>query len=249
MVIERALLEDDDVRGPASERIGLPTRPQDVPDMPLFSAAYWIASKGGAEDFNVEDHAAWHSAIETLLERVRSNDLKLSGRQSERDLPSVIPSEVFRGVLPVVPPYQSNQDYADAVFDDVARLELRPTVDLHDGGDKLFSGNREPAWTDLRVSGPDLARLWPFPESPPAHLSKPSESSVANPRAGASETDLQIFRAMDCLWSGIVPAIKWVDCKRSVENHIEKSGGTAPSDSSFKRFKKRWWQSAQTHSA
>ena len=62
---------DNVVRGPASERIGPPTRPQDACDMPVFLAVYWIASKGGTEDFDVEDHARWRSAGEALLEKVR----------------------------------------------------------------------------------------------------------------------------------------------------------------------------------
>jgi hypothetical protein len=238
--------EIDDVRGLATKSIGPPIRPQDVSDMPLFLAAYWIASKGGAEDFNVEDHATWRSAIEALLDKVRFG-LKVTGRRSERYLPDPdgIPSEVFYGGLPIVPPYQTQQEFAAKVFDDVARLELWPTIDPRErGSDRLYSGDYRPVWLDLRVSGPDVARLWPFQESALA-----PQSAATNPRADASGTDLQIFRAKDCLWSGNVPAIKWVDFRRSVENHIKKSGGTAPSESSFKRFKNRWWELVLTHSA
>ena len=170
--------------------------------MSLFAAVYWIASEGGAKDLGIEDHATWRSALEALLERVRSNDLDVTGRQSERDLPDKIEGHVFRRVL-ILPPYQNMQDVAGSTFNDEPWLELCPTVDPSERvGDKLFpGGGLRPAWIDLRVSGPDVARLWPFQEVPPAHPSKPPESAAANPRAGASVTDLQIFRARDCLWA------------------------------------------------
>ena len=48
----------------------------------------------------------------------------------------------FYGALTIFPPYQSMQDFADTVFDDVSRLELCPAVDPRQrgGGDNLFTG-------------------------------------------------------------------------------------------------------------
>jgi hypothetical protein len=221
---------EENAPGSASEYTGPPKRPQDVPIMPLSAALDCIASKGATDSY---DRELYESAIVTVRDSIIVGDLFVSG-QSHNKATGPIPSEQFRGVV-IAHPYQRGNEFNSAIFHD------GPVLDLCKN--QLFV-DRRLDWFNLMVAGRDISRFLPFEQdAASAPLSKPSKSAVANPRAKASKTDRQIFRARDFLWSGPVPAISWGDFEKSVEEHIIKSGATAPpSPSSFKRFKDRWWE-------
>lgn len=64
-----------ELEGLASDVLGLPTRPQDASGMSLFKTVYWIASKGGTEDFDVSNQSVWTAAIATMLNKSELLDL------------------------------------------------------------------------------------------------------------------------------------------------------------------------------
>lgn len=183
---EEVLLQDDArISGLASECIGPPIRPQNVSDMSLFAAVYWIARRGRAEDFDVGDGSAWRSAIDALLDKVRAGDLEVSGQRSERDFAEIVPGLLFRGVR-FDHPYQNEREMIANTFHDVPTIEFHDLVSLttpgEHGSDKLFSGNRQLAWFDLRVRGHDVAVLWPFQEIlTPLHETRRIGDLIATP--------------------------------------------------------------------
>jgi hypothetical protein len=147
----------EDRRGLASEIIGPPVRPHDVPDMSVLETAHWIASKGGAVDFEVSDETIWNSSVRELLDKVRSEETEVSGHSSEGKCAEPVPAYKFRGKIRIEHPYQSTRDPNESAFND------EPTLDLGGyGGDKLCEENHRIVSRDLRISGREVARLWPF---------------------------------------------------------------------------------------
>ena len=70
-------------------RIPLPPlmRPDGPGYMPLFCAAQWIATSGGKVDFDPCDAGPWQSAFQELLDRISSNEVRISGvRDNTRQL-------------------------------------------------------------------------------------------------------------------------------------------------------------------
>jgi hypothetical protein len=154
----------EDRRGLASEIIGPPVDPHDVPDMSVLEIAYRIARKGGAVDFEVSDETIWNSAVVAVLDKVRSGETEVSGHSSEGKCADPVPAYKFRGKIRIEHPYQRTRDPNESAFNDEPTLHLGGY-----GGDKLCEENHRTVSRDLRISGREVARLWPFDKVRTAH--------------------------------------------------------------------------------
>jgi hypothetical protein len=153
------LREYDQLGQLASELLGPPAQPHKVSDLPLFGVIYWVATEGGEKDFNVIEQAVWDVAILAVLEKVRSGELRVTGRRFEGDFPELVPHFVFCGIQ-IEHPYLSDISSAEAALSREPTLRLSVLGGL--GGDQLVSGAWLTVWQDLRISGREAAELWPF---------------------------------------------------------------------------------------
>lgn len=69
-IVELEILEE----GPASEVLGSPASPFDVPHMSIWDAVYWVARAGEARDFDVNNRSVWDNAITAAVDRIRAGD-------------------------------------------------------------------------------------------------------------------------------------------------------------------------------
>src|SRR5262245_45084066 len=54
-------------------------KPDGAGYMPLYCAAHWIVTHGGALQINPFDEALWREAYKVLLDRIASEDVKVLG--------------------------------------------------------------------------------------------------------------------------------------------------------------------------
>ena len=94
-------------RGLASEIIGPPVRPRDCSSMSISEIVYWVARKGGAVDFEVNDQSKWNAAIAEVLNK--TEQLDLTARQSEAAPPDKDVAYLLRDVC-VKHPYQNSNE-------------------------------------------------------------------------------------------------------------------------------------------
>jgi hypothetical protein len=114
-------------RGLASEIIGPPVRPRDCSSMSISEIVYWVARKGGAVDFEVNDQSKWNAAIAEVLNK--TEQLNLTVRRSEDAPPDKDVAYLLRDVC-VKHPYQNSNEIeiqteiAKSAFNDSPVLEL-----------------------------------------------------------------------------------------------------------------------------
>jgi hypothetical protein len=162
--------------------VGPPIGPKERAHMPLSAVAHWIASEGGAISITA-DERWWQPAFETLLAKIVSNKLAVSGRRS--GLPERIPNVVFEGIPVAYPCSPRSFDSVRLWTGDGPYLQCQLFINDDDweetGGDKLFrSGRHAPAeWTHLLVPSSDVARLWPFRHRRAAHAERAATSTLA----------------------------------------------------------------------
>jgi hypothetical protein len=164
-IVECEAVED----GPASEVLGSPVSPFDVPDMSIWDAVYWVAREGGSKDFNVTDESVWDPAIASVVSKMRSGEIPFFGQRSENAFPEVIPAHTLSGFVdsgvPVkdrfVHPYQGASVHADQAYYDGLRLDFGDPE-----GDRLFAPAGEETRLNLRINSADLSRFWPFNTKP-----------------------------------------------------------------------------------
>lgn len=154
----------------AEERPTLTLPPLMAPDgpgfMPLYCAAQWIATRGGAEDFDPLDTDTWRPAYAALLDAISSGDVHLTGMA--RGARETVDGVVFAGCQ-VSYPFVSTPPAL--LFSDDFYLCSYAYMDEESwrrGHDDAFENGREKRWTQLMVRKVDVARLWPFaPPAPP----------------------------------------------------------------------------------
>jgi hypothetical protein len=77
-------------------------RPEGGGYMPLYCAAQWIATEGGAIAIDPEDRAVWKRAFDDLLGRIASGEVRVVGvRDGERE-PVPPPFRGPSGLLPLL---------------------------------------------------------------------------------------------------------------------------------------------------
>ena len=139
-------------------------RPDGPGYMPLVCAAQWIATQGGAFDFDPEETDQWREAFRELLDHVSSGQVRISGvRNNAREM---IDGVVFAGC-------QVDYPYSDAALDldfsETYYVQSYPYIDdehWRRGFDDSFTNRHDVRWKQLMVGKADIVRLWPFQSSP-----------------------------------------------------------------------------------
>ena len=62
-------------------------KPEGAGYMPLYCAAHWIATQGGAVSFDPSDKNVWKPAYEQLLARIASEEIKVVGTRNDKRQP------------------------------------------------------------------------------------------------------------------------------------------------------------------
>jgi hypothetical protein len=177
------------------EQFRLPMLPEGSGTMPLSEAAYFIASKGGRETFDLKDEAIWNRAFDELLLKIVSGEVETAGRP-RLGRKEVIPGHAFVGV-------EVSYPYCDGFAPPVLCLDCYPYVDgdqWQSFNDKLYLPFTEPQWTHLEVKKEDIARLWPFTPELDSSASHPDPivaPQVAKPPRILAKKDAQVRHSID----------------------------------------------------
>jgi len=142
-----------------------PSLPQLVPPtghgyMPLFCAAQWIATEGGARDFDPADAAFWQPAYGVLLAAIASEKLRAIGVKGGQ--PEPVPPYLFAGIRV---DYPFSDSPLDMILSDDLILRSYPYInDEHwrDGSDDALVNRRGDHWRRLMVEKGEVGALWPF---------------------------------------------------------------------------------------
>jgi hypothetical protein len=138
-------------------------KPEGSGHMPLCCAAYWIATKGGAEIFDPCDVSVWEAAFSQLLARIASDEVTITGlRGGEREK---INGHLFAGIRI---DYPFNDSPLDLTLSDELYLYAGVYLDeeyWHRGFDDRLESRRGVKWGKLLVLKSDVARWWPFAAS------------------------------------------------------------------------------------
>lgn len=142
------------------ERLPPLMTPQGPGYMPLYCAAQWIASEGGARDFEPEDNEVWRPAYVALIDAISGGEVAISG--VARGTREAIDGVVFAGCQ-VSYPFGTTS--LELMFSGTFYLQSYPYSDVEswrDGLGDAFENRWEKRWTQLMVRKDDVARLWPF---------------------------------------------------------------------------------------
>jgi hypothetical protein len=128
--------------------------------IPLYCAAQWIASRGGAEDFDPLDLPRWKTAYEELLARMASEDVRVVGKANGV-------RELVAGVnfvaCPINYPFQDTD--LGLLFGSDLYLLSYPYCgdeDWNKGMDDSLWIHRKPRWSGLMVEKNAIAKYWPY---------------------------------------------------------------------------------------
>ena len=213
-----------------SELLGPPATPHSPGQMSLSQAAYWIASKGGTDPFDLRNEPRWVAAFADLIPRISAGNIAVMGRRHGRGLAVPIDSVNFAGVAVDYP-------YSETPFH--LLLRERPHVRCfgivdEDGWEKGLNdslmGNDQcvPEYSHLQVRNSDLAKEFPF--LPPSAIKKLTSSSILQGR---------IREVAGRLWpNGIEPA-RVKDRNAAIAADFKNKGETAPDDRTIRRALKR----------
>lgn len=132
--------------------------------MPLYCAAQWIATRGGAYQFDPEDVTVWQEVFSELLAAISSDRVRVTGlRDGEVDL---IPGHKFAGC-------QVDYPHSDAPMDLMASedvyLRSHPYVNeerWRNGIDDALVNRHGSLWKQLMVEKESVRERWPFGFSP-----------------------------------------------------------------------------------
>ncbi len=150
------------VRRPEPEPLTLPPlmRPEGGGYMPLYCAAQWIATEGGAIDFDPLDTDRWRHAYDRLLARLASEEVKAIGFRNGRNEP--LPGYRFAGIE-VAYPFVDTP--IDLIMSDALHLQSYAYTDeqhWRDGYDDSLEQHRGEKWSRVMVLKADVAAIWPF---------------------------------------------------------------------------------------
>jgi hypothetical protein len=128
--------------------------------MPLYFAAQWIATRGGAVEFEPTDLSVWQEAFAQLLARIASDEVAVTGMcGGERER---LPGHLFASVRVDYP-------FSDATFELLFSEELYlsscPYLDeehWHQGFDDNLQTRWGVKWSKLMVLKSDVAERWRF---------------------------------------------------------------------------------------
>jgi hypothetical protein len=138
--------------------------------IPLYCAAQWIASKGGAATFDPEDEANWRPAFAELLDVIASDKVRVVG--TREGLREPVPGHHFAD-CEVEYPYCDPP--AEMLWDKTLHLRSYPYLDQEHwrrGFDDALLNGFTVRWSRLMVAKQDVRGHWPF------QLSRPNRSGA-----------------------------------------------------------------------
>jgi hypothetical protein len=128
--------------------------------MPLYCAAQWIVTHGGALKITWLDKVLWREAYKDLLDRIASEDMKVLGVRN--GVTETVSGIHFASCSVSYP-------FSDAPLDLILSKEpclfSRPYLDdehWRGGFDDSLEDRRGVLWRRLMVLKADVARYWPF---------------------------------------------------------------------------------------
>lgn len=181
--------------GPPKPARSLPElmRPDGDGFMPIFCAAQWIATEGGAKTFDPETVEIWRAAFDQLLaaiasERVRAVGLHKGARER-------VPPATFAGC-------EVDYPYSDAplslIMGGSMYLRSYPYIDdphWRDGFDDALVNRDGDHWTQLQVEKGDVRQRWPF--SGGVQQRRPFDGPATQPRSGAPGRPSSMFLVLE----------------------------------------------------
>jgi hypothetical protein len=146
--------------------------------MPLYCAAQWIATRGGAVRFDPTYTPVWEGAYSQLLARIASNEVSITGmRDGVREK---IEGHIFASI-PVSYPFLETP--IDLLLGDEMYLSSYTYLDedhWRKGFDDSLEDQRGAKWSKLLVLKSDVARWWTFKNEsalPETHSGAPGRPS------------------------------------------------------------------------
>ncbi len=128
--------------------------------MPLFCAAQWIATKGGAVQFDPVDEEIWRPAFNELLDAIASEKVRVVGtRDGQRE---IVPGHHFAGCA-VDYPYKDAE--LETILSEDLYLRSYPYIDdqhWRNGFDDALMNRWKVCWTRLLAEKGDVRARWPF---------------------------------------------------------------------------------------
>lgn len=147
----------------AEAQLPPPIAPEGAGYFPLYCAAQWIATRGGAANFDPSDAGRWSAAFSELLARIASNQIEATGIRN--GIREKVEGYIFSSLRVDYP-------FSDAPLDLILSDELHLCSNIYideshwqrSEGDSLRnrSGVR---WSKLMVLKSDIARFWPGPNA------------------------------------------------------------------------------------
>ncbi len=166
-------------REPVERTLQLPPTMSPTGDgyMPLFCAVQWIATEGGAVDFDPDDESIWRRAFDKLLGAIASEKVRVVGlREGAREL---VPGFHFAGCVVDFPYTEAS---LDMILSDTIYLRSCPYVDevhwLKNFNDALVSRHRD-HWTHLMVEKGDVRQRWPFTTTETTRTGAPGRPALS----------------------------------------------------------------------
>jgi hypothetical protein len=153
--------QEQPVEHPVTDR-QLPelVKPDGAGYMPLYCAAQWIVTHGGAREINRLDEVLWREAYKALLDRIASEEVKVLG---VRDGATETVSGIHFASCSVDYPFSDPR--LDLILSEELCLFSRPYLDdehwRRGFGDSL-EDRHGARWRRLMVLKADVAHYWPF---------------------------------------------------------------------------------------
>jgi hypothetical protein len=156
---------------PAAQSLPPTMSPATSGYMPLYCAAQWIATKGGALDFDPLDLERWKLAYALLLSHLASGEVSATGvRNGMREL---IPGYMFAS-CPVDYPF------SDTSFELITSRAMQLRSYAYTGDDQWRRGfddalivDRKIIWDQILVLCKDVRAIWPFSADEPVRSGAP----------------------------------------------------------------------------
>jgi hypothetical protein len=128
--------------------------------MPLGCAAQWIATEGGAIQFDPTDASVWGPAFDKLLGAIASEKVRVVGlRGGAREK---VDGYHFAGCLV---DYPFSEPSFDLITSDTLYLRCYPYIDIEhwrNGFDDALISRHQDQWKQLMVEKGDVRDRWPF---------------------------------------------------------------------------------------
>ena len=202
--------------------------------MPLYCAAQWIATKGGALDFDPRDLERWKQAYGSLLSHLASGEVSATGVKNGMREP--IPGFTFAS-CPVDYPF------SDASFELITSRAMQLRSYAYAGEDQWRNGfddaliaDQKTIWNQILVLCRDVRAIWPFSAEEPPRSGGPGRPSsmhlvegefarrvAANEQLGSLKAEAQHLEKWLATTAPVSPRLT----AKTIANRIRKAFNTA----------------------